>query len=138
MGEEVKSSRQESRAGKWLYALTVSLMVTFLGVLAISFTMSRLHFGSDVLRGLCLTLEAVSAFAGAMLLGKRMMSRRFLWGLLLGLIYLNILFPGSVSCRADPVWKLESGGHASAGSLRRRRNAGGNVLVNFVKKLKKR
>lgn len=92
MGEEVKSSRQESRAGKWLYALTVSLMVTFLGVLAISFTMSRLHFGSDVLRGLCLTLEAVSAFAGAMPLGKRMMSRRFLWGLLLGLIYFLVLF----------------------------------------------
>ena len=92
MGEEVKSSRQESRAGKWLYALTVSLMVTFLGVLAISFTMSRLHFGSDVLRGLCLTLEAVSAFAGAMLLGKRMMSRRFLWGLLLGLMYFLVLF----------------------------------------------
>lgn len=134
MGEEVKSSRQESRAGKWLYALTVSLMVTFLGVLAISFTMSRLHFGSDVLRGLCLTLEAVSAFAGAMLLGKRMMSRRFLWGAAAG----PYIFPGSVSCRADPVWKLESGGHASAGSLRRRRNAGGNVLVNFVKKLKKR
>ena len=88
----IRFGSQESRAGKWLYALTVSLMVTFLGVLAISFMMSRLHFGSDVLRGLCLTLEAVSAFAGAMLLGKRMMSRRFLWGLLLGLIYFLVLF----------------------------------------------
>ena len=124
MGEEVKSSRQESRAGKWLSALTVSLMVTFLGVLAISFTMSRLHFGSDVLRGLCRSHAA----------GKANDEPALSVGAAAG----PYIFPGSVSCRADPVWKLESGGHASAGSLRRRRNAGGNVLVNFAKKLKKR
>ena len=133
MGEEVKSSRQESRAGKWLYALTVSLMVTFLGVLAISFTMSRLHFGSDVLRGLCLTLEAVSAFAGAMLLGKRMMSRRFLWGLLLGLIYFLVLFLAGRILSGS--WNPEA--MRSAGPSRRRRNAGGNVLCEFCKKIEK-
>ncbi len=92
MGEEAKSSRQKSGAGKWLYALAVSLIVTFLGVLAISFAMSRLRFGSDVLKALCLVLEAVSAFAGAMMLGKWMASRRFLWGLMLGIIYFLILF----------------------------------------------
>ena len=95
MGEEARNSRQGAGAGKWLYSLILSLMVLLAGTLAISFAMSQMRFGSDTLRLLCLVLEAAAAFAGAMLLGKHMASRRFLWGLIFGgICFLMLLITG--------------------------------------------
>ena len=123
MGEEAKNSRQGAAAGAWLYGLILSMIVTFAGILAVSFAMSQLRFGSDTLGLLCILLEAAAAFAGAVFLGKHMASRRFLWGLLFGVIYFLILLLAG---------RILSGGWNPEALLRLAFCAGGGMLGGML------
>lgn len=87
--------KEEEKIFTWkagIGSLVVSLAVTGIGIVGISLALNLLRFDSQVLRILCLVLEAAAVFAGARYLGRRTGSRRFLWGLGFGMLYFLIVF----------------------------------------------
>ena len=67
----------------------------------------------------------LSAFAGGMMTGKKAQSRKFLWGLLVGILYFLIL-PGSVLYKREPFCKPE---HDCIVHMRWKRNCRRNAGI---------
>lgn len=72
----------------WLRSLAVSAAVTAVLILVFSLILYRFRLGTDLMMVMVRAIYALASFAGAFLLGKKIRTRRFLWGLLFGGSYL--------------------------------------------------
>ena len=74
----------------WVRSLALSAGVTAVLIFVFSFLLYRFRLGSDLVNLMVCAGMGIASFAGAFLLGKHAPSRRFLWGLGFGLVYLII------------------------------------------------
>lgn len=74
----------------WLRSLAVSALTTFVLIVVFSLVLYRFRLGNEVLVMLNHVIYLVASFVGAFLLGKRLHTRRFLWGIAFGALYLAI------------------------------------------------
>lgn len=75
-----------------LQALLISLILTTVLLLVLALLLYKLKWGSNAISiGINLTY-VLSCFIPAFYLGKKMHTRRFMWGCLTGVIYFVLLF----------------------------------------------
>lgn len=79
-------------------ALIVAYIVTGLGLLILAFALYKLGLRENVTELGVIFIYILSTSIGGLLLGKHVECRRFLWGMILGLVYVLVLM--LVSCIA--------------------------------------
>lgn len=75
-----------------LRSLLCSYIVTGILLLVLSFALYKLHLASAQVSAAVNAIYALTCFVGGFLAGKSIRTRRFFWGLLVGLAYFFILF----------------------------------------------
>jgi putative membrane protein (TIGR04086 family) len=85
-----KVFRQNTKMLALLKGLVFSYIVTAFLLLLLSFLMLKLDLPGAVFSGGINFAYIVSAFVGGFFVGKKIEQRKFLWGLLLGVIYFII------------------------------------------------
>ena len=91
--------RTENRSAILLPALKILLfMYVVTGGLLVLLTamLMKFHLTENVVNMGIMIIYVISGFAGGFLAGKRMKSRKFLWGMILGAGYFLILTTGSI------------------------------------------
>ena len=86
-----KIMHQTTKPLTLLKSLVVSYIITAFILLLLSFLMLKADLPGIVLSGGIYLSYIVSVFLGGFLTGKRLEQKKFLWGLLLGVIYFAIL-----------------------------------------------
>lgn len=83
-------------AGGILKSLLVMYMITGLLLLLLAILMYKLDLPVAVAHIGIIVIYAVSGFFGGFLIGKHMKTKRFLWGMVIGLSYFGILLLASL------------------------------------------
>ena len=96
--EYKKKYRRIKKAGDIGIALLVSFFITFVGVLALSFSLLLFPVSEKAIDISILILYILSCFAAGRILRKRTWNKRFMWGLLIGETYYLILLVISIMC----------------------------------------
>ena len=86
-----KKLQSEIRPVWFLKALLASYLVTTLLLLALSFLLYRFDLGEQKVKAGILLIYVLSTFAGGFIIGKLTRVRRFVWGLVLGVLYFILL-----------------------------------------------
>lgn len=92
--EKTKTPIQPAAA--FLKILFLMYMVTFVLLLALAFVLFKMDPGETVFRIWLIAVYVISGLLGGFLMGKKVKNRRFLWGLMVGVVYFAILFAVSV------------------------------------------
>lgn len=91
MGERGGYDRETGRTKNPLAAILIALAVAALATILLLLLLTVLIYNADIsgtVSGiLIVAIYVLGPFAGAFVLGKMMKKKRFLWGLLLGVIY---------------------------------------------------
>lgn len=77
--------------GALLKSLLFAYMLTAVLLALLAFLLYRLGLGEKVVSGAIIVIYVAANFFGGFIAGKRMASRKFLWGLLLGTVYFLVL-----------------------------------------------
>ena len=72
-------------------ALLLSALLSALLLFVLSFLLYKLRLGDGKLRLFVCLIYVISCFFGGFLAGKRIKTRRFLWGAVSGLLYVLVL-----------------------------------------------
>ena len=83
---------QTSLPWRLIRTLIISFLVTLLLLTGLTFLLYKFRLGESQITVGIYAIYIVSCFLGGVLAGKAMKSRRFLWGLLTGLLYFIFLF----------------------------------------------
>ena len=86
-----KSFSKNTRVIYILEALVFSYIITGLLLLLISFLMLKLELASIVISSTINFAYIVSAFTGGFFIGKKTEQKKFIWGLIIGILYYVIL-----------------------------------------------
>ena len=86
-----KVFRQNTKILTLLKGLLISYIITAFILLLLSFLMLKLDLSSAVISGGIIFAYIVPTFIGGLFVGKRLEQRKFLWGLLMGLLYFVVL-----------------------------------------------
>lgn len=81
-----------SCGGALLKSVILSYIFTAVLLLLISFIMYKLDPPETVARAGVILTYILSCFAGGFMMGKQVLKRQFLWGMVLGLVYFILLF----------------------------------------------
>ena len=84
-----------------LKGLLISYIITALLLLILSLLMLKLDLPGMVFSGGINFAYIVSAFAGGFFAGRKLETRKFLWGLLMGVIYFIIIMLVSIAMNAS-------------------------------------
>jgi len=87
-------------------ALGVSLLVTILFLLLLALVMLKVGLSEGVVSKLLIAGYLLAPAAGGFLLGKKQKVNRFLWGLLVGVLYFLVYFLIAVCTLNVPVINL--------------------------------
>lgn len=79
-----------------LKCLLTSYLFTAAMLLLLAFLLYKLKLPENVVSIVIIGIYVVATFAGGFLAGKRLQSRKFVWGLLVGILYFGILAVVSV------------------------------------------
>lgn len=86
---------QEKNAGNpamlILKCLLFSYVVTGTILMILTFALYRFGISQNVVKAVIIVTYVMSNFAGGYIAGKRMNSRKYFWGLLLGIVYFAVL-----------------------------------------------
>lgn len=74
-----------------LIAMTVSYLITLLSLSLISFGLLRTDMKGSFVNVLLIMTAVISCIAAGLIAGKKMKTKRFLWGILAGVIYFILL-----------------------------------------------
>ncbi len=74
-----------------LKCLLASYIVTGLLLLGLTFFVYKFELDEQVVLGSVVAIYVVSTFVGGFIIGKLMPRRKFLWGMILGLVYFGLL-----------------------------------------------
>lgn len=83
--------QQNAKIFAMLKALLFSFIITAFILLLLSFLMLKLDLSSTVISGGIILSYIISTFIGGFFVGKKLEQRKFLWGLLMGVMYFIIL-----------------------------------------------
>lgn len=92
--------------GRFAVALIVAYVITVLALFGIAFVMLKLQPDAGTTELLILAVYVLSCFAGGWYAGRRAGQRKFLQGLLVGVLYFAILFliSGMGERRFSQIW----------------------------------
>lgn len=91
-----KTIRQNTKVAAVLRGLLFSYMITAVILLVLSFLMLKFDLPSQVISVGIIVAYIASAFVGGLFTGKRIEQKKFLWALVLGVVYFIILLLVSV------------------------------------------
>lgn len=86
-----RGSGNHSKALRMLKALLASYVITGVLLLALAALLYKLELDEKAVSAGVIAIYVVSTLAGGLLLGRAVGTRRFLWGLLLGVFYFLFL-----------------------------------------------
>lgn len=92
--------KKESLAGKlWciLLGLFVAYVITGIGILFFAWGLFRWDFSASTVEIGIIVLYVLSCLLGGMVVGKKVGSRKFFWGLMLGVCYFLVLVVLSIT-----------------------------------------
>ena len=95
-GYDRESKRTKNPFAAILIALTVAVLVTILLLLLVTILIYNTDISGTVSGILMVAIYVLGPFSGAFVLGKMMKKKRFLWGMLLGVIYFAVFVLVSV------------------------------------------
>lgn len=88
---ETEWNRWMQKSVKIIKGLIIAYLVTGIGLLFLAFLLLKLQIGEEKIALGILLIYVLSGFAGGFFLGKRSETKRFFWGMVLGIIYWMIL-----------------------------------------------
>jgi len=72
-------------------SLIVSVLLTALFILLMSLGMYKFRWGEGLMNAAIMAVYGMATFVGGLLVGKKLRSRRFVWGLLYGAFYFALV-----------------------------------------------
>ena len=75
----------------WIKSLLASYIVTGLLLLVLTFFMYKFELNEKIVSAAIVGIYVVSTLIGGMIIGKLTKSKRYLWGMVLGIIYFVLL-----------------------------------------------
>ena len=75
----------------WIKALLASYIVTGISLLVLTFFMYKFELNEKIVSAAIVGSYVVSTLIGGMIIGKLTKSKRYLWGMVLGIIYFVLL-----------------------------------------------
>ncbi len=88
--EQLRMKRK--MASGMLMGLVLSCLATTAILLVLAFVMLKLQPGTGTIETAILVTYAVSCFLGGLYCGRRAEQKKFVWGMLLGVLYFLLLF----------------------------------------------
>ena len=83
----------KKKSYKWIVVdLIFMYIVTGLGLVLMAFLMDKFDFEGSAINIGIIVIYAVSSLIGGLIAGKKMKTKKFIWGLLMGAAYFLILF----------------------------------------------
>jgi len=82
-------------------SLLISYIVTMLLLLLLTFLVYKAGFTQKMVSVAVIAIYVTATFCAGFLVGKKMQNRKFLWGLLMGVVYFLILLLMSVLVNRD-------------------------------------
>ena len=86
-----KKLRKHEKIMWMIKALLASYIVTGVLLLALTFFMYRFELNEKIISAAIVGIYVVSTLIGGIIIGKLTEEKRYLWGLMLGLIYFSLL-----------------------------------------------
>ena len=84
-----------------LRSLIVAYVVTGVMLIILAFAMYKLGLGEDKVNFFITLIYIVSSAVGGIVIGKTMKEKKFMWGLLLGFLYVTVICFASVIVTKD-------------------------------------
>ena len=75
----------------WIKSLLASYIVTGILLLVLTFFMYKFELNEKIVSAAIVGIYVVSTLTGGMIIGKLTKSKRYLWGMVLGIIYFVLL-----------------------------------------------
>lgn len=75
----------------WIKSLLASYIVTGISLLVLTFFMYKFELNEKIVSAAIVGIYVVSTLIGGMIIGKLKKSKRYLWGMVLGIIYFVLL-----------------------------------------------
>ena len=75
----------------WIKSLLASYIVTGILLLVLTFFMYKFELNEKIVSAVIVGIYVVSTLIGGMIIGKLTKSKRYLWGMVLGIIYFVLL-----------------------------------------------
>ena len=75
----------------WIKSLLASYIVTGILLLVLTFIMYKFDLNEKIVSAAIVGIYVVSTLIGGMIIGKLTKSKRYLWGMVLGIIYFVLL-----------------------------------------------
>ena len=75
----------------WIKSLLASYIVTGISLLVLTFFMYKFELNEKIVSAAIVGIYVVSTLIGGMIIGKLTKSKRYLWGMVLGIIYFVLL-----------------------------------------------
>lgn len=91
-----RTGKNNTAALSVLKILLFMYLITGVLLLALTLLLSKLQLSESAVSIGIVVIYVLSGFVGGLLAGKKMKSRKFLWGMLMGAAYFLILVLGSV------------------------------------------
>ena len=93
---------EKKKSYKWVVTdLIFMYIVTGLGLVLMAFLMGKFELNGNFVSVGVIVLYALSSLIGGLIAGKKMKTKKFLWGLLMGTAYFLILFAISVAVNGE-------------------------------------
>ena len=82
----------------WIKSLLASYIVTGILLLVLTFFMYKFELNEKIVSAAIVGIYVVSTLIGGMIIGKLTKSKRYLWGMVLGIIYFVLLLLITLRC----------------------------------------
>ena len=76
---------------RWIKSLLASYIVTGILLLVLTFFMYKFELNEKIVSAAIVGIYVVSTLIGGMIIGKLTKSKRYLWGMVLGIVYFVLL-----------------------------------------------
>ena len=76
----------------WIKSLLASYIVTGILLLVLTFFMYKFELNEKIVSAAIVGIYVVSTLIGGVIIGKLTKSKRYLWGMVLGILYFVLLF----------------------------------------------
>lgn len=103
-----KMIQQNTKIITLLKGLLISYIITAFLLMLLSFLMLKLDLPSAVISGGINFAYIISAFSGGFFAGKKIEQKKFIWGLIMGVIYFIILLLVSLALNSSTALPLGS------------------------------
>lgn len=87
-----RTAGKSSKVSMVIKALLVTYVITIVCLLLLAFLLYKFGLGEDKIQIGILAVYVISSFVGGYIAGKVEQNKKFLWGLLIGVLYVALLF----------------------------------------------